>query len=46
MRILVIDDFVLVELALAQVVQGTPHTLTGVRDPCSDWSATPAAWTT
>jgi len=33
MQILVIDDFVLVELALAQVLQGTPHTLTGVRDP-------------
>ncbi len=33
MHILVVDDFVLVELALAQVVQGTPHTLTGVRDP-------------
>ena len=35
MHILVVDDFVLVELALAQVVQGTPHTLTGVRDPRS-----------
>jgi CheY-like chemotaxis protein len=34
-RILVVDDFVLVELALAQVIQGTPHTLTGVRDPRS-----------
>jgi CheY-like chemotaxis protein len=33
MHILVIDDFVLVELALAQVIQGTPHTLVGVRDP-------------
>lgn len=33
MQILVVDDFVLVELALAQVLQGTPHTLTGVRDP-------------
>ncbi len=33
MQILVIDDFVLVELALAQVLQGTGHTLTGVRDP-------------
>jgi len=32
-HILVVDDFVLVELALAQVIQGTPHTLTGVRDP-------------
>jgi DNA-binding NarL/FixJ family response regulator len=32
-QILVIDDFVLVELALAQVLQGSPHTLTGVRDP-------------
>jgi CheY-like chemotaxis protein len=32
-RILVVDDFVLVELALAQVIQGTPHTLVGVRDP-------------
>ncbi len=35
MHILVVDDFVLVELALAQVIQGTPHTLTGVRDPRS-----------
>ena len=35
MRILVVDDFVLVELALAQVIQGTPHTLVGVRDPRS-----------
>jgi DNA-binding NarL/FixJ family response regulator len=34
-HILVVDDFVLVELALAQVIQGTPHTLTGVRDPRS-----------
>jgi len=34
-RILVVDDFVLVELALAQIIQGTPHTLTGVRDPRS-----------
>jgi DNA-binding NarL/FixJ family response regulator len=34
-HILVIDDFVLVELALAQVIQGTPHTLVGVRDPRS-----------
>ena len=34
-RILVVDDFVLVELALAQVIQGTPHTLVGVRDPRS-----------
>ena len=33
MRILVVDDFVLVELALAQIIQDTPHTLTGVRDP-------------
>ena len=33
MQILVIDDFVLVELALAQVLQGSGHTLTGVRDP-------------
>ena len=33
MQILVIDDFVLVELALAQVLHGTRHTLTGVRDP-------------
>lgn len=33
MHILVVDDFVLVELALAQVIQDTPHTLTGVRDP-------------
>jgi CheY-like chemotaxis protein len=32
-HILVVDDFVLVELALAQVIQGTPHTLVGVRDP-------------
>jgi CheY-like chemotaxis protein len=32
-QILVIDDFVLVELALAQVLQGSGHTLTGVRDP-------------
>jgi CheY-like chemotaxis protein len=35
LHILVVDDFVLVELALAQVIQGTPHTLTGVRDPRS-----------
>ena len=35
MHILVVDDFVLVELALAQVIQGTPHTLVGVRDPRS-----------
>ena len=35
MQILVVDDFVLVELALAQVIQGTPHTLVGVRDPRS-----------
>ena len=35
MRILVVDDFVLVELALAQVIQDTSHTLTGVRDPRS-----------
>ncbi len=35
MHILVVDDFVLVELALAQVLQGSPHTLTGVRDPRS-----------
>jgi DNA-binding NarL/FixJ family response regulator len=34
-RILVVDDFVLVELALAQVIQGTAHTLVGVRDPRS-----------
>jgi DNA-binding NarL/FixJ family response regulator len=34
-HILVVDDFVLVELALAQVIQGTPHTLVGVRDPRS-----------
>jgi CheY-like chemotaxis protein len=34
-RILVVDDFVLVELALAQVIQDTPHTLVGVRDPRS-----------
>jgi len=34
-RILVVDDFVLVELALAQVIQDTSHTLTGVRDPRS-----------
>jgi DNA-binding NarL/FixJ family response regulator len=33
MQILVVDDFVLVELALAQVIQDTPHTLAGVRDP-------------
>jgi DNA-binding NarL/FixJ family response regulator len=32
-HILVVDDFVLVELALAQVIQDTPHTLVGVRDP-------------
>jgi CheY-like chemotaxis protein len=32
-QILVVDDFVLVELALAQVIQDTPHTLVGVRDP-------------
>jgi hypothetical protein len=31
----VVDDFVLVELALAQVIQDTSHTLTGVRDPRS-----------
>ena len=35
MHILVVDDFVLVELALAQVIQDTSHTLTGVRDPRS-----------
>jgi DNA-binding NarL/FixJ family response regulator len=35
MHILVVDDFVLVELALAQVIQDTPHTLVGVRDPRS-----------
>ena len=35
MHILVADDFVLVELALAQVIQDTPHTLVGVRDPRS-----------
>lgn len=35
MDILVVDDFVLVELALAQVIQGMPHTLVGVRDPRS-----------
>ena len=35
MHILVVDDFVLVELALAQVIQGTSHTLVGVRDPRS-----------
>ena len=35
MRILVVDDFVMVELALAQVIQGTPYTLVGVRDPRS-----------
>jgi DNA-binding NarL/FixJ family response regulator len=34
-HILVVDDFVLVELALAQVIHGTPHTLVGVRDPRS-----------
>jgi CheY-like chemotaxis protein len=34
-HILVVDDFVLVELALAQVIQDTSHTLTGVRDPRS-----------
>jgi DNA-binding NarL/FixJ family response regulator len=34
-HILVVDDFVLVELALAQVIQDTPHTLVGVRDPRS-----------
>jgi CheY-like chemotaxis protein len=34
-HILVVDDFVLVELALAQVIQGTGHTLVGVRDPRS-----------
>ncbi len=33
MQILVIDDFVLVELALAQVLHDSGHTLTGVRDP-------------
>jgi DNA-binding NarL/FixJ family response regulator len=32
-QILVVDDFVLVELALAQIIQDTPHALTGVRDP-------------
>jgi len=32
-RILVVDDFVLVELALAQVIQDTSHILVGVRDP-------------
>jgi DNA-binding NarL/FixJ family response regulator len=31
----VVDDFVLVELALAQVIQDSPHTLVGVRDPRS-----------
>ena len=35
MRILVADDFVLVKLALAQIIHDTPHTLTGVRDPWS-----------
>ncbi len=35
MHIIVVDDFVLVELALAQVIQGTGHTLVGVRDPRS-----------
>lgn len=35
MHILVVDDFVLVELAIAQVIQDTPHTLVGVRDPRS-----------
>ena len=35
MHILVVDDFVLVELALAQVIQDSPHTLVGVRDPRS-----------
>ena len=35
MHILVVDDFVLVELALAQVIQDTSHTLTGVRAPRS-----------
>jgi len=34
-QILVVDDFVLVELALAQVIQDTSHTLAGVRDPRS-----------
>jgi hypothetical protein len=29
------DDFVLVELALAQIIQDTPRTLTGARDPRS-----------
>jgi DNA-binding NarL/FixJ family response regulator len=33
MHILVIDDFVMVEIALAQVLKNTPHTLVGVRDP-------------
>jgi len=32
-HILVVDDFVLVELALAQVIQDTSNTLSGVRDP-------------
>jgi CheY-like chemotaxis protein len=34
-HILVVDDFVLVELALAQVIKGSGHTLVGVRDPRS-----------
>lgn len=33
MRFLVIDDHVHVELALAQVIRDTEHTLVGVRDP-------------
>ena len=28
-----VDDFVLVELALAQLIQDTSNTLSGVRDP-------------
>jgi hypothetical protein len=34
-NILVVDDFIMVELAWARLVQDTPHTLTGVRDPRS-----------
>jgi DNA-binding NarL/FixJ family response regulator len=33
MRILVIDDYVEAELAIAHVLQGTPHVVAGVRDP-------------
>ena len=33
MRILVIDDYVEAELAIAHVLQDTPHVVAGVRDP-------------